>query len=58
MIFKDGDIIYSDLQNSIEILEYVKSYKKFNPRIANLGSERIWKEKDLQQIENSQKEET
>ena len=57
VIFKDGEIIESDLQNSKEILDFVKNLKKYNPRIIDYTLEKQWKEKETKKSENSTTEE-
>jgi len=57
VIFKDGQIVESDLQTSKEILDLLKNLKKYNPRIVNCTLEKNWKEKESKKSDNSNAEE-
>jgi len=57
VVFKDGEIIESDLEYSKELSDFLRNLKKYNPRVVNYTLEKNWKEKEQKKIENFKPEE-
>ena len=56
-MFKNGEIVESDLQTSKEILDLFKNLKKYNPRIVNYALEKNWKDRESKKPDTSNPEE-